>query len=1243
MDILQWNVSGLLSHCAEFKNLMLLETPLIAAIQETHLRDTDVYNFSIKGYTMYQNNINSEYRKGGVALYVSNLLPQRRVNLQTPLNAVAVHLKLGNLSFIAVSLYLPPNDPQITLNNLENLVTELSPSPVVLLGDFNAHHTMWGSMSVSPRGQIIEKFLDTHSLCFLNDCSPTFQSRSYRSLSAIDLSVTSAHLTQHFQWTVSSDPLFSDHFPISISIPSLTYLPPVPTIQKWKTELADWTKFNDKLGEKLHDAPPDMTSFLSALYDTAVDIIPRSKSNSNPQIQATPAVWWNARCQWAKAVRRRALRAFEKNLMDDLLAQEYSDSRIFASNIFWEEKVKSWRTYVGSKINRFTPLTDIWHTVRSFGSRRTPTGAFPQLMTPDGIVSDPLQVTNTFAKHFASISSTTIYPLSVQQNIESLTDHLDFSSTETEFYNAPFTRKELETSLAKSNKSAPGPDGIDYSFYTNLTNQNQQQLLSSINHLWVNGTFPSEWLQSIIIPIKKEGKDELLAASYRPISLTNCSCKIMERMVNARLTFYMETNKLYSPYQSGFRKNLNTSCNIIRLISSVQKGFIHGYPTIATFLDLTSAFNKVHKGTILVKLNRIGIRGHMAKFITNFLQPRTFQVKCKTTISDVHTLDHGVPQGSVLSPNLFLLAINDIFDDIHRIYPSVHCSMFADDLAIWVTRKSYRESHEIMQDALRLISRWCERWGFFLSSTKSAAMVFKRGKSSNDLQLKIRNQAIPQVQKFKYLGILLDTRLTFHAHIEELRTRCLQRMNILKCVSGSTWGADRKSLTVLYCSLIRSVLDYSATVISVVCATSRQRIESIQSMCLRIISGAFRSTAVTALQADVCLPSLENRRLYLLLRNYFQVMSMPNHPVSPCMNPHYVYNARCPQKAIRSIAIVAQSAQTEVNMCIPHIAPKPPALAYWLHSLPDVQYLINYKKSQTSTAEILADFHEFQSAHSDHTFIYTDGSLQNEQVGSAVVWLNLELIYRLPDNASVYTAELYAIKRAMILVRDSRCPFSVICTDSRSALEALQRPQDIDHPLVYDILRIFFTLPRGQNITLLWIPGHCSIPGNERADGAAKKGTLLPEVTNIKLPLCDVLSTLKQRFSSYLQIQWENNHSNHLFEIKPKLATWQTSSQNTRQREVLLTRLRCGHTRLTHSYLFDNDPPPNCERCGSRLSVEHILLECHNEALRRRDIANYLSANNLTPNLQNLLGNDHPELVELVLDFVCLSTWAHKL
>ena len=905
--------------------------------------------------------------------------------------------------------------------------------------------------------------------------------------------------------------------------------------------------------------------------------------------------------------------------------------------------MKSWRMYVGSKINRFTPLNEVWLTVRSFGSRRASSGSFPQLMTLDGIKSEPLEVTNTFAEHFESVSSSNIYSSGVHQNLESMSNLLDFSSSETEFYNVPFTLKELEVSLARCNKSAPGPDGLDYSFYSNLSSQNRLQLLSSMNHLWETDTFPSAWLQNTILPIKKQGKDELLASSYRPISLTNCSCKIMERMVNARLIFYMESNKLYSPFQSGFRKNLNTSCNIIRLISSVQKGFIHGHPTVATFLDLTSAFDKVHRGTALIKVHGVGIRGHMAQFIKNFLQPRTFQVKCKTTLSDAHTLEHGVPQGSVLSPNLFLLSINDIFDDVRRIYPSVHCSMFADDLAIWITRKNYRESQDIMQSALRLISKWCEHWGFFLSPTKSAVMVFKRGKAANDIQLKIKNQTIPKVETYKYLGFILDTRLTFRDHIEQLRIRCLKRINILKCVSGCNWGADRKSLTLLYCSLVRSVLDYSAPVLSIVCPTNQRLIESIQSNCLRIITGAFRTTPVTALQAEINLPSLENRRIYQMLRYYYQVLSIPNHPVSPCMTPYYVHNAHCPQKTVRSLGLFVQNAQTELNMTISQIAPKPPALAYWLHRQPDIEYLISERKSQMNPSEILSDFLAYQSAHPNHTFIYTDGSLQNKQVGSGVIWLNLKLTHRLPNLASIFTAELYALKSAMILIRDSRTPRTVICSDSRSALEALQHPEAIDHPLVHDILRILFTLPRGQNITFLWIPGHCSIPGNERADAAAKQASLLPEVTNLQLPLSDVYGALKQRFSSYLQMKWDNVHPEHLYEIKPKLSNWHTGNQNNRKYEVILSRLRCGHTRLSHSYLFKRDPPPHCDQCGVRLSIKHMLLECSIDASKRTRIANYLVANNLAPNLPNLLGDDHPELIEIVLNYVCESAWANKL
>ena len=203
-------------------------------------------------------------------------------------------------------------------------------------------------------------------------------------------------------------------------------------------------------------------------------------------------------------------------------------------------KKEAWQNYA-AKCNRFTPLGELWGQVRAFASRKVTPGPFPQIFIDGSFVNDRSNVTNAFAKHFADASSADIYAPDVNRTLIAATNSLDFSSENLEPYNVPFTLRELKLSLAKSNdKTSVGPDGIPYSFFTNLDELNLSSLLIAFNNLWVNDHFPDEWLRSIIIPMLKPGKDPHLTNSYRPISLTNCICKIFERMVNARLRYYLE-------------------------------------------------------------------------------------------------------------------------------------------------------------------------------------------------------------------------------------------------------------------------------------------------------------------------------------------------------------------------------------------------------------------------------------------------------------------------------------------------------------------------------------------------------------------------------------------------------------------------------------------------------------------------------------------------------------------------------
>ena len=121
----------------------------------------------------------------------------------------------------------------------------------------------------------------------------------------------------------------------------------------------------------------------------------------------------------------------------------------------------------------------------------------------------------------------------------------------------------------------------------------------------------------------------------------------------------------------------------------------------------------------------------------------------------------------------------------------------------------------------------------------------------------LNNQIIPQVKTFKYLGLTLDRRLTFNAHIENLKKRCSRRINVLKCIAGREWGADRRTLLRLYTSLIRPILEYNAFLFSDISQTLSLKLESIQNTSLRIITGAFKTTPIINLNVETNIPPLQ--------------------------------------------------------------------------------------------------------------------------------------------------------------------------------------------------------------------------------------------------------------------------------------------------------------------------------------------------------------------------------------------------
>ena len=143
--------------------------------------------------------------------------------------------------------------------------------------------------------------------------------------------------------------------------------------------------------------------------------------------------------------------------------------------------------------------------------------------------------------------------------------------------------KRIKTCLKKSNEMAAGPDGIYYQFLTHLPQDCLLTLLKLLNTIWLSGEIPSSWKEAIVVPIPKLNRDFSDPTNYRPVALTSCLCKVMERMVNDRLVWVLESKILISKFQCGFRKDHSILDHLVRLEHFICEAFAEKKQVLAVF------------------------------------------------------------------------------------------------------------------------------------------------------------------------------------------------------------------------------------------------------------------------------------------------------------------------------------------------------------------------------------------------------------------------------------------------------------------------------------------------------------------------------------------------------------------------------------------------------------------------------------------------------------------------------------
>ena len=677
--------------------------------------------------------------------------------------------------------------------------------------------------------------------------------------------------------------------------------------------------------------------------------------------------------------------------------------------------------------------------------------------------------------------------------------------------------------------------------------------------------------------------------------------------------------------QSGFRSGFCSLDGISRLENTVRVNQAEGTATLAIFLDITKAFESVNHNLLFHKLLQKNISGNLARFIYNFLQNRTIVVRNGNVLSKEYPVPIGLPQGSVISPTLFNLFTADLLKDIQFL--DFDYSKYADDIAVWVSDKDTTSCITKIQKVLSFIESWSNLWGLYFSGEKSKAMFFTKRRIPK-IPIKLNGASIELVNKHKFLGLTLDRNLTWKYHIQDLKNRCESDLRLIRIISSNNWGADAKTLRMLYISLIQSKLSYGLHLVGTTCKTHLNTLNIIKSKALRTILGAIRCTQTDHLNIVANIKPLDIISKIQLAKYTLRVMANKLNPLrSIILNYSPPVNRRCLKYPI---PLCGRILKTFENL---------PLKYYDVAPIPYIELNVTYPFCAFDSLHIFnkdrLDDENWQSLYKDlllkypnYKTIFCDGSVIGEKSGCGVFSSIFKCGSRLPNHTSIYTCELYAIFVAISFIFTHKGNF-LILTDSLSAVTSLKYPYNSKHHLILKIASLISNA-KNAKIIIEWVPSHKGIAGNESADKLAKDSLNFSTITQSGYNLAEAINIINNHyFSQFKKICNPCCHNNPISYLNKNCYPFPNLS---RKEQIICSRLYLRVTKLTHLHLLTKSDPTVCINCNSIITLEHIFISCPNYSVQRQNLRSFCSTNNIPPNIDYILSGQIP--LKTLLSFI---------
>ena len=561
---------------------------------------------------------------------------------------------------------------------------------------------------------------------------------------------------------------------------------------------------------------------------------------------------------------------------DTIRATNPTDPEISALNrqitsITRKEAAQTWREKL-SKSSHKSNLKHFWALMRSLSGKRTNPSPNQPINFGAKTLTKKQSIANRFNKQFTAITTHRSEP-GTRKIIRRIHQH---HKIDTNF--SPFSPDSVEAAIKNSrNSTAEGPDQITMLHLKHLGPAGITYLCNIFNNSVKSISIPAIWKRAVIVPIPKPNKNPNDSKSYRPISLLCPASKILERLLLPFLTSVLPTN----PTQHGFKPLHSTTSALIPLATTIARGFNHPKPplrTAAIAIDFAKAFDSVHHPTLLEKISRSGLHPNIVRWITCYIRGRTAKCRYQGSFSKTRIIRSGVPQGAVLSPTLYNFFSQDCPSSATIL------TSYADDVTIAesLPDKTLNASQlsDRLSESFEPIVEWAANNRLRVTPDKSSITLFTPWNKQFQAhpQVQLDGSILPLDTTPKILGVRFDPSFTFTPHIKEVALKCGNRLNILKALSGTSWGHQKETLEVTYNSLIKPVLSYAAPIWHPsTCPTNIQTLQVVQNKALRVITGSLKMADQQHLHTETkILPIKEH--LNLLCRQYLVSSLRQDHP-----------------------------------------------------------------------------------------------------------------------------------------------------------------------------------------------------------------------------------------------------------------------------------------------------------------------------------------------------------------------------